>query len=205
MEELAVLRGKETLYIACWEDVADSRRHSPDPTRERSTFLERSADDRSRGVFWMKDGAPPDSWDQEGSTAERYQSLHDRALAERIPGAVTDDTEWLYQFWSHFLVRNFNHDMYHDFYSIAWEDALAGYEGGLTRLGQYYGALLTGTRVLTEKLAEDIVRLADFDMEKNRQMFRSLRSAWRNGAFNLKSRKMIGKFLSSELKAALER
>jgi la-related protein 1 len=153
----------------------------------------------------MKDGAPPDSWNQEGSTVESYQSLHDRALVERIPGLITDDMDWLYQFWSHFLIRNFNTDMYNDFCSMAWEDAEAGHDGGLNHLSQYYGALLTGPRVLTERLAEDIVRLAETELNNKRQTFCKLRSAWRNGAFNFKSRKVIDKFLSPEFKAELEK
>jgi la-related protein 1 len=153
----------------------------------------------------MKDGAPPDSWNHDGSTSEKYQSLHDRALAERVPGIVTDDMDWLYQFWSHFLVRNFNLDMYNDFCSMAWEDAAAGHDGGLNHLGQYYGALLTGQRVLTDRLAEDIVKLAETEFKNNRKTFYKLRSAVRDGAFNLKSRKMIDKFLTPELKEELEK
>lgn len=152
----------------------------------------------------MKDGAPPDIWNQEGSTVEKYQSLHDRALAERIPGMVTDDMDWLYQFWSHFLVRNFNLDMYIDFRSLAWEDAAAGHIGGLHHLSQYYGALLTGPRAISEKLAQDIVKLAAAERSDNGQVFDRLRSAWRNDAFNSKSRKMIARFLSPELKGELE-
>jgi la-related protein 1 len=158
-----------------------------------------------RGIFWMKDGAPPNSWNRESSTVERYQSLRDRALAERVPGLVTSDMNWLYEFWSHFLVRNFNFDMYLDFYSSAWEDAISGYEGGLDSLNQYYGALLTGQRVLTERLAEDIVKLAESERNEKRPTLQKLRSAWRNGAFNLKSRKLIDKFISAEVKAELEK
>jgi la-related protein 1 len=153
----------------------------------------------------MKDGAPPDSWAQEGSTSEKYQSLHDRALGERAPGVITDDMDWLYQFWSHFLVRNFNFDMYNDFRSIAWEDAAAGHDGGLSHLSQYYGALLTGHRVLTEKLAEDVVKLAEAEGKSKGQTFCKLRSVLRDGAFNLKSRKLIDKFLSPQFKDELEK
>jgi la-related protein 1 len=153
----------------------------------------------------MKDGAPPDSWNQEGSTSEKYQSLRDRALAERYPGIVTDDMDWLYQFWSHFLVRNFNSDMYNDFRTIAWEDAVAGYDGGLSHLSQYYGALLTGPRVLSRGLALDIVKLAEADLEQKRHMFYKLRSAIRDGAFNIKSRIMIDKFLTPQFKEELEK
>ena len=153
----------------------------------------------------MKDGAPPDSWNQEGSTSEKYQSLHNRALAERAPGIVSDDMDWLYQFWSHFLVRNFNSDMYNDFRSMAWEDADAGNDGGLNHLSQYYGALLTGHRVLSEELAGDIVKLAETELENRGQTFHKLRSAVRNGAFNLKSRIMLEKFLSPHFKEELEK
>jgi la-related protein 1 len=153
----------------------------------------------------MKDGAPPDSWNKEGSTVEKYQSLRDRALAERMPGTITDDMDWLYQFWSHFLVRNFNLQMYDDFCSTAWEDAAAGHDGGLDHLSQYYAALLTGHRVLTENLASDIVKLAEAEPKEKRQTFYKLRSALRNGAFNFKSRTMIGKFVSPELKGELDK
>ena len=153
----------------------------------------------------MKDGAPPDSWNREGSTVEKYQLLHDRALIERIPGLVSDDMDWLYQFWSHFLIRNFNLDMYNDFCSTAWEDADAGNDGGLRHLSQYYSELLTGPRILTERLAKDIVKLAEMEPNNKRPTFYKLRSQWRNGAFSFKSRKVIDKFLSPEFKAELER
>lgn len=152
----------------------------------------------------MKDGTPPDSWNQEGSTSEKYQSLRDRAVAERVAGIVTDDMDWLYQFWSHFLVRNFNDDMYNDFRSLAWDDAAAGHDRGLDHLGRYYGALLTGHRVLTEKLAEDIVKIAENEVKTKGQTFYKLRSALRNGAFNFKSRVLIEKFLSPKFKEELE-
>lgn len=172
---------------------------------DRLTSLENSPGSGDRGVFWMKDGAPPDSWNQEGSTVEKYQSLHDRALLERVPGSISDDMDWLYQFWSHFLIRNFNLDMYSDFCSWAWEDADAGHDGGLRHLSQYYGELLTGTRVLTEGLAKDIVKLVMNEPNNKRPTFYKLRSAWRNGAFNFKSRKTIANFLNPGLKAELER
>lgn len=175
-----------------------------DHVQEQFTSFESSSGSGDRGVFWMKDGAPPDSWNREGSTSEKYQSLHARALAERAPGVVTDDMDWLYQFWSHFLVRNFNFDMYNDFRALAWEDAAAGHDGGIHHLSQYYGALLTGPRVLSEQLAEDIVKLAESEPNDKRQTFYQLRSALRDGAFNLKSRRMIDKFLSPDLKVELE-
>ena len=153
----------------------------------------------------MKDGAPPDGWNQGGSTVEKYQSLYDRAMSERIPGDISNDLDWLYQFWSHFLVRNFNHDMYNDFRSLAIEDGTAGDDKGLSHLSQYYGAVLSGSQVLSAKLADDITKIAGAEYDTKRHIFQRLRSAWRNGAFNFKSRKLIDKSLSAELRAELEK
>lgn len=152
----------------------------------------------------MKDGGTSNTWEQEGSTVEKYQTLFERAVFERVPGVISDDLDWLYQFWSHFLIRNFNHDMYTHFHDMATEDAAAGNDGGMNHLSKYYGALLTGARALNVKIAEDIAKLARSKSDPKNQIFRQLRSAWRNGAFNFKSRKLIDNALTPEVKAELE-
>ena len=113
--------------------------------------------------------------------------------------------EVLFQFWSHFLIRNFNVGMYEEFHHMALEDAHNSLDSGTKHLIRYYEALLSGQTALTERLARDLVDLTTSETDLARPMFHKLRAAWRNGAFNLKSRKKIDNILSAELRAQLEK
>ena len=161
--------------------------------------------DDSLPVFWVKDGAPPVGLHQDGLAHERYHALHDRAIEQRLSGDTSADMEVLYQFWSHFLIRNFNLGMYIEFRDLALQDAKEGAESGSKHLVRYYEALLSGQNALTERLAGDLVSLAESERGEERPAFQKLRAAWRNGAFNLKSRKKVDNVLSASLRADLEK
>jgi len=156
-------------------------------------------------VFWIKDGASLDGFLHEGLTHEHYVDLRDRALAQRQFDTANSDMEVLYQFWCHFLVRNFNAGMYQEFQNTAVEDLRNGATNGIKYLSEYYEALLAGHAPLTDNLANDIVSLAQIEVDESRPIFQKLRAAWRNGAFDLKSRKRVDTLLSPDLRAELEK
>lgn len=156
-------------------------------------------------VFWLKDGAPAVDLHQNGLTHMPYNTLRSNAFAQRQTLAQrSPDMEILYQFWSHFLVRNFNTDMYNEFRELVLEDSNKGLTNGLNHLLRYYEAVLSNSRVLPDRVAADLVKLAELERDESRPAFTRLRAAWRNGAFSLKSRKKIDNLISPELKAQLE-
>ena len=72
-----------------------------------------------------------------------YLDLRTKALQERRAasnGTCPYDMVVLYQFWSHFLVRNFNMSMYNEFRSLAFDDKKHGNDQGLTNLVNFYDA-----------------------------------------------------------------
>lgn len=122
------------------------------------------------------------------------------------PGVCPYDMDVLYQFWSHFLLRNFNTRMYTDFRTLALEDARTHALAGLGRLTKYYQDSMHSTRVIRVQVARDYLKLVvDEDRTGERSAFKQLRSAWRNGALNLKNRKVIQSLVSAELLADLDR
>ena len=97
--------------------------------------------------------------------------------------------------------------MYNEFRALALEDeAHRQSNTGMKNLVQYYDASLTGKKVIPDTLAKHYVELVEGQDDGNDQLgFQKLRTAWRNGALNLKNRKKIDSFLTHELKAKLER
>lgn len=65
---------------------------------------------------------------------------------------------------------------------------------------------MLGPKVISDNLARDFVDLVkEENGETDRLAFVKLRSAWRNGALNLKSRIKIDKLIDADLKAELEK
>lgn len=183
-------------------------------SRSRSPFNisspQRQANSSASPVFWVKDKDTPIDSLPNDLTHESYNVFRVKALQQRqqtTEGTCPRDMDILYQFWSHFLIRNFNVRMYEEFRATAFEDAsLRNSKVGLENLVQYYNASVVGEKVMADDIAYDYVELVKGEGPgPERPGYEKLRAAWRNGATNMKNRKKISHLLDSDLKAQLER
>lgn len=160
-------------------------------------------------VMWVKGK----SRSQANGAAEKYTDVRARALRSRESSATPDthhDMKVLYEFWAHFLVRNFNRNMYDEFRRYAFEDAQRNAPVGLEQLSRYYDQVLSKPRVISDTLASHYIELvkhekANTEPNSRTPAFTRLRAAWRNGALDMKSRKKVDNLVGSELKEELER
>jgi la-related protein 1 len=112
----------------------------------------------------------------------------------------------LYEFWSHFLCRNFNSNMYAEFRQLALEDALNGSLSGVKNLVSYYDKILNSKKkVIPETLARHYIELVKDETSEERPAFQKLRIAWQNRALDIKSRKKIDDFIDAKLREELEK
>ncbi|CAL8583312.1 hypothetical protein XPA_008938 [Xanthoria parietina] len=192
-------------------DVPESRKAS----RSISPFPKGSPSRRTNSnvsppVFWVKDKETPIDSLPDDLTHEPYNVFRRNALMKRSSsssGACHYDMDILYQFWSHFLIRNFNSRMYQEFRATAFEDAeKRGSHVGLKNLVQYYNESILSPKVVSDQIASDFIELVTSEgRHSERPSFDKLRAAWRNGAFNLKNRKKLDSIMDASLKAELER
>lgn len=169
--------------------------------------------------YWVKYSDRPVDTLPSASECERYPTLRTMALIERETSPSEDcphNLGILYGFWAHFLVRNFNQNMYEEFHSLALADHHERQvDVGLNELLKYYrDAFSNGTYPIRNIVAKDYVELARLDMgsnqdanhaaDNNRRALRQLRSQWRDGATDMRNRKKLAAFLDDEIKAALE-
>jgi len=188
------------------------RKHSHSPTAVGSPSRVLSPQQANAlTLFWVKDKEspvdvntlPPDT------THEPYVNLRYKALSQReaaATGTCPYDLDVLYQFWSHFLIRNFNSHMYDEFRHFATEDASKRHNNtGLKNLIKFYGEALASQIPIRESVAREYAELIkDESTKSERPAFSHLRAAWRNGSLNLKNRKTLGAFLDETIKTALD-
>ena len=157
-------------------------------------------------IFWVKDGRPlPETLQDGNMRSEPYGELYAKALEQRSLGTTNEDVVHFYEFLSTFLIRNFNTTMYTDFHRMALEDADRGDQCGLHRLLSYYESLLSRETPLRDGLAKDMVQLILHYNDEARPLFQTLRAVWRDGKFNLKSRKKIDTVLTPDLRMELDK
>ncbi|RDL42109.1 Winged helix DNA-binding protein [Venustampulla echinocandica] len=185
---------------------------SPDALRRsRSPFspLSPTKPDSSNGppVMWAK-GKRQQAPVEEHNHEEPYTSFRARALKNReasTSGETHTEMKLLYEFWSHFLCRNFNLTMYSEFRKYAFEDAESKATSGMKNLISYYDEVLNSKKkVIPETLARHYVELVKGEDQNDRPAFERLRAAWRNGALDMKSRKKIDNFVDPKLREELE-
>ncbi|ESZ89829.1 hypothetical protein SBOR_9787 [Sclerotinia borealis F-4128] len=159
-------------------------------------------------VMWVKDQRRQAAI-SESNTTEKYTIFRERAIRVRgssQPGETHTDMKLLYEFWAHFLCRNFNPSMYYEFRRLALEDNHNKASTGMEQLILYYDETLNNKkRTINDVLAGhyvDIVKGDDSSIQ--RSAFSKLRASWRNGALDLKSRKKIDNLLDVKLKKQLE-
>jgi len=162
-------------------------------------------------LFWVKDKENPVdvSTLPEDTTHEPYVSLRFKALSQRdvaATGTCPYDLDVLYQFWSHFLIRNFNLRMYSEFHHFATEDAAQRHnDTGHKNLIKYYSEALASQIPIRDGVAREYADLVKAESTKTeRPAFKQLREAWRNGALNLKNRKKLGDMLDDSIKTELD-
>lgn len=118
------------------------------------------------------------------------------------------DMQVLYSFWAHFLARNFNLDAYEEFHRVAVEDeAVRQSTFGMKSLIQYYDEALLGQRTIpNDTIANDFIQIVSRETPKGEgPIFRRLRSAWRNGAWNAKNRSKVSKIIDIDLTVELDK
>jgi la-related protein 1 len=115
-------------------------------------------------LYWIKNqeapvhSIPPDSFQ------ESYSQLRSKALKQRHDaslGTTPYDMGVLYQFWSHFLLRNFNTRMYDEFRYFAFQDATDRLtEVGLSNLVKFHQeSLLSSQGQIRERMVRHFLNL----------------------------------------------
>lgn len=161
-------------------------------------------------VMWVK-GQRQQVPVSEHNSQELYVTFRARALKNRDLSAHTStithpDMKLLYEFWSHFLCRNFNSQMYSEFRCFALQDAQIGLNNGLNSLISYYDEILNSKKkVIPEVFARHFVDLVKLESTEDRPAFERLRAALCNDSLDIESRRNIDNLVDAKLRQDLER
>jgi la-related protein 1 len=164
--------------------------------------------------YWVKDNDQPIEQLPQHSESERYPILYAKALREREEspkGSCPHNLVVLYQFWSHFLIRNFNTRMYNEFRRLALDDLEnRDTSKGIHCLLKYYKEALSNEKFsMRERVARHYVNLANKGLEANdddrQRAFKQLQSQWRRAAMDSENREVLDKFVNEALRTALEK
>ncbi|KAK4634532.1 hypothetical protein CLAFUW4_00730 [Fulvia fulva] len=177
------------------------------PTLGRSP--EKGNNEQDLALFWCKDKELPQEKIPQDGTTEPYITLRAKAIKQRDEAATGNcpyDLDVLYQFWSHFLIRNFNKSMYREFQELAHLDAQERRNGvGMRNLVLFYAKALSSTNPIRDNIIRDYVALVNNEPQiLGGAAYKQLRQAWRDGALNLKNRKKLADILDEALKTKLE-
>ncbi|KAF1956296.1 hypothetical protein CC80DRAFT_413861 [Byssothecium circinans] len=158
-------------------------------------------------LFWVKDNDTPVNVIPADSTHEIYSILRSKALQQRqtaSSGFCPYDMDVLYQFWSHFLIRNFNTRMYDEFRNFAFEDAANLSDVGLSNLIKFYGEALLSQSVIRDHVARDYIELVRSESEPRRPGLKQLQSVMRHESLEPWNRQRLVNLLDADLLASLE-
>lgn len=139
---------------------------------------------------------------------ESYFHLRSKALRKRqnTPvGSICYDMEVLYQFWSHFLIRNFNTQMYEEFQQLAFKDASHYMTNvGLSGLIKLYSqSLLSSQTVVRYRVARDYIALVESEDDRHCPASTQLRSDLNSKCLRPGNEQRIRRLLTDDLLAFL--
>ncbi|KAF2746420.1 hypothetical protein M011DRAFT_478042 [Sporormia fimetaria CBS 119925] len=172
-----------------------------------TSTTEPSSLNEQASLHWVKGQDIPVHSLPPNSIYEPYSELLHNAIKQRQTaphGSCPHDMDILYQFWSHFLVRNFNLHMYQEFRHYALDDSrLRGSNNGLTHLISFYGEALLSTAIpIRETVARHYVELVGSD--RSSEAFIQLREAMKDSTLHPRDRSLIYKLMDPDLRAAID-
>jgi la-related protein 1 len=155
-------------------------------------------------IFWVKDKQSPAHELPENASSQLYVELRANALEQRSQaptGVCPPDMAVLYQFWSHFLVRNFNKRMYEQFRQLAENDVKDRSSNvGWDHLIKYYQSAVLGEIPIRSIVAKDLMSFIETESEgDNSSMSKDLLSLWKSEDLNEQTRESLRSLAPSGL------